>query len=213
MSSPPAVRIRVGVTGHRDLPQPHAIEEKLSRVFAERLPDFFIEEEESARRLGVACSPPGYCYTIVTSLAEGADRLVAHYFLRYPGTQLRVVLPLSRETYLEDFILAASRAEFDELLRLDPAPVHLQSAHGAQAPTGATAAETRRLAYQAAGRYVVDHCDVVVAIWDGAKARGPGGTTEIINYARRRRRPLVILFIDERRSKIYRGEGLRMPAL
>lgn len=54
----------------------------------------------------------------------------------------------------------------------------------------------RERAYEAAGRYVVDHCDMLLAVWDGRPARGRGGTAEIIAYARRRERPLAVIAAD-----------------
>jgi hypothetical protein len=39
-------------------------------------------------------------------------------------------------------------------------------------------------AFLYAGRRVVDRCDTLIAIWDGAPARGRGGTADIVSYAR-----------------------------
>ena len=44
--------------------------------------------------------------------------------------------------------------------------------------------ETREKAYERVGRYVVDRCDVLIALWDGERSRGHGGTAEIVDYAR-----------------------------
>ena len=42
------------------------------------------------------------------------------------------------------------------------------------------------------GRYVVDHCDVLIALWDGMPSSGQGGTAEIVSYAKEQCRPVVI---------------------
>ena len=34
-----------------------------------------------------------------------------------------------------------------------------------------------------AGRYIVDHCDRLFAVWDGKDAEGEGGTGDIVHYA------------------------------
>jgi hypothetical protein len=47
---------------------------------------------------------------------------------------------------------------------------------------------------------VVDECDVLVAIWNGDKAKGVGGTAEIVEYARQVRRSLV--WIDSQTGEI-----------
>jgi len=49
---------------------------------------------------------------------------------------------------------------------------------------------TRTEAYEQVGRYVVDHSDVVIAVWDGQQAQGRGGTADVVAYTRARRVPL-----------------------
>jgi tetratricopeptide (TPR) repeat protein len=49
----------------------------------------------------------------------------------------------------------------------------------------------RDAAYERVGRYVADHCEILIAIWDGQPARGRGGTAEIVAYARQANKPLV----------------------
>jgi len=53
----------------------------------------------------------------VSSLAEGADRLVACEVLAQPGWRLEVVLPLPASDYAHDFRDEQSRKEFRRLLR------------------------------------------------------------------------------------------------
>ena len=85
-----------------------------------------------------------------------------------------VPLPLPQSDYLADFASAESKAEFlrllgkaDEVIELPPVP-------------------TRDEAYEAAGNYVLEHCDVLIAIWDGQDAQGQGGTGAIVARARQR---------------------------
>lgn len=51
----------------------------------------------------------------------------------------------------------------------------------------------RAEAYAAAGRYIVDRSDVTIALWDGRRAGGKGGTAEVVYYIRKAKRPLVWL--------------------
>jgi hypothetical protein len=44
--------------------------------------------------------------------------------------------------------------------------------------------DNRAEAYQQAGRYVVEHSAVLLAVWDGLPAGGRGGTAEIVAWAR-----------------------------
>ena len=116
---------------------------------------------------------------ILSPLAEGADRLVAIEVLKFPNTSLRVVLPLEVEDYCQDFTSPASLAEFQSLLEQAEEVKVL-------APAG-----NRNLAYEAAGRYVVDHCDLLIALWDGCKTHNKqGGTAEIVAYAGNKQKPL-----------------------
>ncbi len=47
-------------------------------------------------------------------------------------------------------------------------------------------------AYNAAGRFIVDHCDILFAVWDGRPARGQGGTGDAVAYARTVGREVLI---------------------
>ena len=143
----------VGVTGHRSIEMADTserIDRVLDQVIAER------------RAL------------VVSSLAEGADRLVAELVLARPRAHLAVVLPLETDDYERDFATPASVAEFRSLLS------RADSVRTVDVPTGAT----REEAYEHAGLEVVEHCEVLIAVWDGAPSRGRGGTAEIVQHAR-----------------------------
>ena len=38
------------------------------------------------------------------------------------------------------------------------------------------------------------HCEVLIAIWDGQPARGPGGTAEVVALARDRNLPVAWIY-------------------
>jgi hypothetical protein len=122
--------------------------------------------------------------TVVSSLAEGTDRVLARAVLSREGGQLEVVLPLEESDYCDDFPSAASKEEFRDLLAeavaVDTAP-----------PT-----ESREHAYELAGQAVVDRSDVVVIVWNGQPARGRGGTAEIYEYAQKRNKALYWIRTD-----------------
>lgn len=162
--------IRIGVTGHRVL----AEVEKIEAGIAEALK--MIEH-----------TFPGETFVVVSSLAEGADRLVVRRVLSRPRARLLVPLPLPEPDYLDDFSTEESKEDFrrllqqaDEVMMLPPAP-------------------TREEAYEAAGRYVLQLCDVLVAIWDGQKAQGLGGTGGIMAEARRRKMPIAWVHAGNRK--------------
>jgi hypothetical protein len=111
--------------------------------------------------------------TVLSNLAEGADRLVAELVLTHPGARLEAVLPLPAAVYMADFDSADSRQRFADLVDEASSVTVVQQVPG----------EAREEAYERAGRAVVDASDVLVALWDGRPARGRGGTAEIVQYA------------------------------
>jgi hypothetical protein len=117
--------------------------------------------------------------TVLTSLAEGADRLVADRALARPGWGIEVVLPLEADDYAQDFGSDDSRRDFERLL----AAASAVEVVGPQ--------PTREDAYLAAGIRVLDGSTALLAVWDGGPARGTGGTAELVAEARRRRRPVA----------------------
>ncbi len=44
--------------------------------------------------------------------------------------------------------------------------------------------------YREVGRFVVRNCDLLIALWDGERESGPGGTAEIVRFARGARVPI-----------------------
>lgn len=159
----------MGVTGHRELPDPGRVQEQV-RTATARIRAVFGD-----------ASPTPVAFTVVSPLAEGADRLVAEEFLQLPGTLFDVPLPLPLIEYETDFKTPASLAEFRNLLGQAGATVTLPPQ------------PERNQAYLQAGRYVVDTADVVIAVWDGHPAAGAGGTADVVAYADEQRRPLVWL--------------------
>jgi hypothetical protein len=148
-------------------------------------------------------------FTLLTSLAEGADRLVATEIMKLPDSEIEAVLPLAPEDYMQDFATPESKRDFENWLSKAKKTLVLRR-NGPE--TGKP--EIRNKAYEDSGRFVVDHCDLLIALWDGKPARGKGGTAEIIAYAREKRRPLVIIpILNPEDIRIERGRGLSSRAL
>jgi hypothetical protein len=200
-------RIRIGVTGHRKLDDPAAVEalvkEAIDAEVEKLLPEESRQRIERVRRAGAAA----ISFRVLSPLAEGADRVVARAVLDYPDARLDAVLPLAMEDCLEDFVTEESRKEFQELLGRCGKPVLLRTRrirddrHDPEAQ-----AELRRDAYADVGRYVVDHCDVLIAVWDGQPSRSRGGTAEIVQYGREQKRPVIRVWGDSF-EVLKRGES------
>jgi len=93
----------------------------------------------------------------VTSLAVGADQLLAKLVLERGGT-IYAVLP------------------FADIERSLP-PVNIKTYHEL------TGHATDEDAYLAAGQRVVEISDILLAVWDGKPAKGKGGTADVVALA------------------------------
>jgi uncharacterized protein (TIGR03382 family) len=160
-------RIVIGVTGHREIENPVTLGAAIQAVL------------KKIRQMAPATKSTPSLLSVLSPLAEGADRLIAREILKIPGSLLEVVLPLEKAVYLEDFATDASKTEFEELLNL------------AKNVRVLPAKDSREEAYEQVGRYIVAQCDILIAVWDGKTAAGKGGTQEIIQYARDNHCPLV----------------------
>ena len=105
----------------------------------------------------------------VTSLADGADQMCAALVLKRGGS-LHAVVPCAG--YEKSFATTAAARRFRTLLA--------QSAAVETLPFP----EPSEQAFLAAGRRVVELSDLLIAVWDGRPSRGPGGTADIVAYAR-----------------------------
>jgi hypothetical protein len=151
--------------------------------------------------------------TLVSSLAEGADQLVAEEALAV-GYRLVSPLPFARDLYEQDFVREESVETFRRILH--------QASEIMELPGERVTPEADRAAYAKAGQRMLDRVDVLLAIWNGAAARGAGGTAEIIASAGERGLPTVwiraspphdvqVLAADEERRATL--EGLLRPQI
>jgi hypothetical protein len=185
-------RIRIGVTGHRKLDDPAAVEALVKKAIKAEVEGLLAGESRRNMERVRSAGPAAISFSVVSSLAEGADRAVTRAVLSYPHARLEAVLPMTLEDYLEDFATEASRKEFAELLSRCDEPVLLRtrSIRDERSDAGGQA-ELRKDAYAHAGRYVADHCDALIAVWDGELARDRGGTAEIVHYALQQNLPVL----------------------
>jgi hypothetical protein len=181
MTSParPLLALRVGVTGTRNL-APDEIE-RLSGQLDAVLGAAQAHVQHLARYDNSVASayfhPPALptqpVFRFLSPLARGADRLAAKAALAL-GYRLHVPMPFAQAEYEKDFDTPADLAEFHAVLA--------QARDGIIALDGDHGTEMNR-SYEAVGRYVVRHCDVLIAIWDGRPSGGQGGTADIVHYA------------------------------
>ncbi|HLY49804.1 MAG TPA: SLATT domain-containing protein [Solirubrobacteraceae bacterium] len=185
-------RVRIGVTGHRQSLNAESVVVEVRKRFAQ------------VRELFPPSEVTPVAFTLLTGLAEGADRVVAREALTAfadAGVELEAVLPLTVADYVEDFTTEGSREEFAELLGLTTRRVELARA---TKPRG----RERDLAYQRAGYYIADHCDVMIAVWDGRPPHNPGGTADVVGYSRAQGVPILIVPSAGARQDTDRLDGV-----
>jgi hypothetical protein len=135
---------------------------------------------------------------VFSSLAEGADRLVAEAVLRRAGTSLTVILPMAEEAYLADFGPDGS-----------PSRLHYQALRArASRILAAEAYPERHEAYALAGRRVVDASDILLALWDGEPAQGRGGTAQVVEHARICGKEIIIVRTGNRNVQTGTAQSL-----
>ena len=115
----------------------------------------------------------------VTSLAAGSDQIFADCVLELRG-ELTVVVP--SEGYEESFASPDDLSDYHRLLRLASRRTVLDHDRPSEA------------AYWDAGRKIVDQADVVLAVWDGRRAAGLGGTGDVVRYASDRGRQVIVVW-------------------
>jgi hypothetical protein len=176
------ITVRIGVTGHRDLT-------------SEKINTLRQSVREVLGELDRVLTHTPHTYIVVSPLAEGADRLVAVEVLGWHSANceppcLEVPLPMPADEYAKDFATIESKTEFRELLaragwckELDSCIVNFEQSTNDTEEVRSLKKENRRKAYRKVGHWVADNCDVLVAIWNGDKAKGIGGTGEIVEYS------------------------------
>jgi hypothetical protein len=160
---PSSPRLRIGVSGHRVPPKLPEESEAPLRAHIDRI---LAAIAAAARKANTATE-----LVIVSSLAEGSDRIVAEAGLA-AGFALQAILPFARAEYERDFETEMSRREFDAL--------HARAGDVFELDGGA---DQRPRAYEVAGLFMLANIDVLIAIWDGAVAAGIGGTAQIVERA------------------------------
>jgi hypothetical protein len=184
-----ATTLTVGVTGHRnlreaDLPQLRA-----------QVREFFLD---------LRTRYPGLPVSVLSSLAEGSDQLVAGVALEL---EFRVVapLPLPVDLFRDDFTTSEARRLFDEQLQ-GVETLELAILQDASVASITQPGVARDAQYAQAGVFVSSHCHILLALWDGQPSDLTGGTAQVVSFhlrgdmpmpVERRRAPLGLLGLGE----------------
>ncbi len=195
----PRLTLTIGVTGHRlhrapapgengpGAPRPFdraAIGKAVEAAFASLAAGLAAVAAEAKANFSAA--PP--LVTVISSLAEGADRIAAHAALA-DSFALDVVLPCPSEIYLSTFVDDSSCEEFAALAARARSTLVLPLAGDGGQPQ----ADRLPASYEAAGLTMLGQADILLAVWDGLPAGGRGGTGEIVEEAARRGAPIIVI--------------------
>jgi hypothetical protein len=175
----PRLSLTVGIIGHRPNRLPEAARDKVAADIAgvlDRIGDAARNARGQHREFFSSSDP---LLSLVSALAEGADRIAAEAALAQ-GWVLDAVLPFSAEVYQTDFKTSESVSAFDGLLH---------RARSVLVLPGQRHDETR--AYESAGATVLDRSDMLLLVWDHGPSAGGGGTTQMLDTAARLDIPII----------------------
>ena len=161
-----ALPLVIAVTGHRDL-----VEDELPGI-----------REQVAKLLhSLARANPDRRLQIMSSLAEGADTLVAEVALEH-GVELLAVLPMSKALYLDDFQTAEARERFEHLSGKASHVFELPLVRGNTLDATSKPGAARNREYAQVGVFLSAHCHVLLALWDGKPSEQLGGTGQVVKF-------------------------------
>ena len=175
MNDTAEIPLVVGVTGHRDLvAQEIPALRTLLRSWFSNLQQRY----------------PGLTINVLTSLAIGADTLVAEVASEL-GINVVNILPMPYADYLEDFE-GSDRATFEHWCSKNETvelPRLKQNTH----------AIDRDLQYEKLGSFLASHSHILLALWDGKRSDAIGGTWQVVNF---HQRDISALAEDQARSQL-----------
>jgi hypothetical protein len=211
--APKPIVLNVGITGHRAgvLTAPHV------RTLRPAVYTVFRQLREATLRLQQAedafCSDTAAELRLHTPLATGADQIAA-ICARSSGYFVRALLPFEPTEYRKDFAPGEELDGFEQALEAADEIVALPGQR-----------EDLEAAYVQVGESLVGTADVLIAIWDGRQANGPGGTGHVVEMAVRSGVPVIHIDIEHDSASFRiralvdgeaspsRGKSLRDPEL
>ena len=161
--------IRIAVTGHRFLDTINDLTTSIQKVLAQIIHDH-----------------PRSEHHLLSALSEGSDQLVARVALQYKEIKLIVPLPLPEEQYLLDFETDEGREKFKHLL------------NNADQVLTLTENGDQDTAYDDLGRYLINQCHVLIALWNGEYSGRRGGTGEVVKKALNAGKLVYWIYADNR---------------
>jgi hypothetical protein len=179
------LQIRIGVTGHRDIKLTDELRKSIHIALTNSVLEIINPNGENL-------SSP-IKYIVVTPLADGADRIVAVAALQVLNAKMEVILPMLKEEYEQTFYSNDSIKEFESLLTKAESFDTLISKPLKKQFPGIEIEKCKNKAFEKNGKYIVDNCDILVAIWNGEKSESTCGTYATLTYAIKKKKKSIII--------------------
>ncbi len=193
----PPLTLRIGITGHRLLPvaQLKQLSKSICATYQaidDVIKQLISEDEEIVATLYTGNTETKPIIRIISSLAEGADRLCIKPELFPSGREQEVccdyelayILPFLKKEYENDFN-AESKAEFNDILNRVGNDSQIAQIIELDGDPG-----QRTQAYNDCSRVLVAHSDLLIAIYNGDNSKNQG-TAAAVNAARKKGIPVI----------------------
>jgi hypothetical protein len=162
--------LSISVTGHRFIDNSTYLTDSIRKVLT-----------------GIIKDHVGFEIILYSALAEGSDQLFALVAQEFQEIKLIVPLSLPVEDYLLDFETQGGKRNFHSLLKSASNTIKLADADDHQS------------AYQKLGDFLVIHCDLMLAIWNGEYSGEIGGTGEVIASALSAGKPVYWIYSNNKK--------------
>lgn len=167
----PRLALRVGVTGHRP--------DGLAGTPADLIGSSVAAILELVHRNATCVEPTACRYrselpilTLLSGMADGADSIAAQVAGMNPAWRVHAVLPFPRPDSGDAGAQGALLEQADAITVLDGEAGQFH-------------------AYEPLAMVLVAQSDLLIAVWDGERANGPGGTETVVQRARREGVPII----------------------
>jgi hypothetical protein len=165
----------IGATGHRDLREEDvpALERAVAAAIERLKRDYLNNDPETP-------------IIVLSSLAEGADQLIARVAMDQ-GAKLIAPLPMEPDEYRRDFVPGLKPNAAEEFDRLKSKALAAPAMRLAEGNTAENVREESRRSrqYREVGLFIVRHCHVLIALWNGDESTTAiGGTAEVVRFKR-----------------------------
>lgn len=181
---PKPIILNVGITGHRS----GVLTAPLVRSLRPIVYTVFRQLREATLKLQASedslCSLTEAKLLLHTPLASGADQIAA-ICARSSGYFVRALLPFEPSDYRQDFAPGEELDSFEQALEAADEIVALPGERS-----------NLEAAYVLVAESLVGTADLMIAIWDGEEARGPGGTANVVEMALRDSVPVIHIAVN-----------------